>query len=86
MSFIISTSGTRKQDAAVLEIWFASYVYVNFVRDLAFLFLYWTVQQDGPIEIQNLAMPHLSRRAPVSNASPVCQSSKEEGYEKPKTS
>jgi len=46
-------------------------MYANFVRGLPFLFLYWTLQQDGPIEIQNLAMPHLSRRAPVSNASPV---------------
>jgi hypothetical protein len=49
--FSLSQLLVQEQDAAVLEIWFASYVYANFVRDLPFLFLYWTLQQDGPIEI-----------------------------------
>ena len=60
-------------------------MYVNFVRDLPFLFLYWTLQQDGPIEIQNLTMPESPGGRPYRKWV-QCQSSKEEGYEKPKTS
>jgi hypothetical protein len=33
--------------------------FANFVRDRPYLFLYWELQQDGPIEIQNMAIPEL---------------------------
>lgn len=54
--------------------------FASFVRDKPYLFLYWELQQEGPIEIQNLAIPELPEGARRDSSNP---SSNKAGSKKP---
>jgi hypothetical protein len=58
-------------------------MYVNFVHDLPFLFLYWSLQQDGHIEIQNLTMPNLLEGTHIKSESSA-NHPKKKGTKNPK--
>jgi hypothetical protein len=48
--------------------------FANFIRNRPYLFLYWELQQDGPIEIQNMAIPELpdgARRDSLTKPVPI---------------